>query len=324
MSLLITYVLQVELVDIQGNPVLRSVETPITFPSAPTQPSIHPLPSTTTTTTPPPPSAPTSLSSTTFTSPSPPVTKELAIHRYTSQETQLLYSTSPSPPPPLVRPWQSPSIPEFVHTQGRKESDKEAERKSQEQLYNFTEEDLVQRDEKSSLATANGGLDVDIVGGEDSAGLDVPQENVYHVTVWCVGVGVGALLLLTLCSMIVWLLNRCRKTTQEQQQEQQQQEQQQQQQHQHQQQQPQHTAVEEYEQQRADALRESLRMYVAQQRNQASSWTFENFCSVARKGRLQETPSEEVGVPVGIDNASLVENYVFMLDTPPPPSFIKR
>lgn len=122
------------------------------------------------------------------------------------------------------------------------------------------------------------------------------EEGVYHVVVWCVGVGVGALLLLTLCSMVIFMLNRCRKAKQN----------------------------EEQSDEQMAANRGSFRTFTPQQnvRNPATSWTFENFCSVTRKSKLE--PSRRDGVPTGIDNDSLMENYVFMLDTHPMGTFLKH
>lgn len=122
------------------------------------------------------------------------------------------------------------------------------------------------------------------------------KEGVYHVIVWCIGVSVGALLLLTLCSLVIFMLNRCRKAKQS----------------------------EEQTEEQTAANRGSFRTFTPQQntRNPATSWTFENFCSVTRKSKLE--PSRRDGVPTGIDNDSLMENYVFMLDTHPVGTFLKH
>lgn len=118
---------------------------------------------------------------------------------------------------------------------------------------------------------------------------DDATDRVSEILIWCAGVGIGMLLVLTLCSMVIWLLGRCRRGG---------------------------PRNEECLEEGLSSLRSSFRSGAAKQnqRNPTTSWTFENFCSTERKPNLVNARKESV--PSGIDNASLVENYVIMLESP--------
>lgn len=118
---------------------------------------------------------------------------------------------------------------------------------------------------------------------------DAATDRVSEILIWCAGVGIGMLLVLTLCSMVIWLLGRCRRGG---------------------------PRNEECLEEGLSSLRSSFRTGGTKQnqRNPTTSWTFENFCSSERKPNLVNGRKE--AVPSGIDNASLVENYVIMLESP--------
>lgn len=109
---------------------------------------------------------------------------------------------------------------------------------------------------------------------------------------WYVGVSIGVLLILILCSLVLWSLGKCRKT-------------------------PRNS---EYIEDRLNGVRSSFREDFIRRNsnNPQTSWTFEKCRASARDPRMGPSPSRKDGIPGRIDNASLVENYVLMLESRPP------
>ena len=278
-----------ELVDSQGNSVLKSSATPVIFNPTTNQENKPRIPSTVTNTT--------ETYSTTITTTAAAATTAT----YTSTASKL-------PIPPYVTQGEDDKYRDHIwHTSSPSSSLKHGDlwgflqdQTKDKSFHGPHERPRITTDEyletylkiKENLEISNNSLSHNI---SETKTL-TRKERVYHVVVWCIGVVVGALLLLTLCSLVIWMLNRCRKSK--------------------------HS--EEHNEEELQANRGSFRTFNPQQnvRNQTTSWTFENFCSINRKSKLE--PSRSDTVPVGIDNDSLMENYVFMLDTQPVGTFIKH
>ena len=268
-----------ELVDSQGNSVLKSSATPVVFNPTNTQKEQPPSPSTVSSTS-------TSSITTTTTTTATTTASKLPTHVVTqgvgNKPKDYPWHTSPSSSISHKDQWG------FLqdHTQDQSSPG------PHERSHISTDLEIME-----NLEILNNSIEITTFS-QDISGTETltRDERVYHVVVWCIGVGVGALLLLTLCSMVIWMLNRCRKAKHE----------------------------EELSEEELHAKRGSFRTFTPQQnvRNQTTSWTFENFCSVSRKTKLE--PSRRDAVPVGIDNDSLMENYVFMLDAQSGGTFIKH
>ncbi|XP_045135466.1 uncharacterized protein LOC123518624 [Portunus trituberculatus] len=269
------YYLQVELVDSQGNSVLKSSATPVVFNPTTTQDRQPPSPSIVT-------ASSTSASSTTPTTTTGSKLPTHVVTQEVSNKPKVMWHTSPRSSISHEDQW------EFLqdHTQNQSSPG------PHERSHISTDLEILE-----NLEILNNSIEITTFS-QDISGTETltRDERVYHVVVWCIGVGVGALLLLTLCSMVIWMLNRCRKSKQK----------------------------EELSEEELHTKRGSFRTFTPQQnvRNQTTSWTFENFCSVNRKSKLE--PSRRDAVPVGIDNDSLMENYVFMLDAQSGGTFIKH
>ncbi|KAG7154253.1 hypothetical protein Hamer_G024526 [Homarus americanus] len=281
------YFIQVELIDSQGNAVLKSLSTPVMFkPTSPSSSSTSKSSHTFITTFPFISTTKTDVTSST----TPSLIQSKSSEEDSRSEKRLLRHGSVSLGPVL----KNDDLHDFMQDQGL-EVDLFPEGRST----SFTE-----YSEKNEQIQGNNAEPRDVVQGVTERRL-VPlaevssreilttgtSDRISQVIVWCVGVGIGVLLLLTLCSLVIWLLNRCRKSSRN----------------------------EEYPADRLEGFRSSYRTEIAQQqnvRNQATSWTFENFCSASKKSKL--APARKEMVASGIDSASLVENYVIMLESPPP------
>lgn len=281
---------QVELIDSQGNAVLKSLATPVIF---------HPTPPTTSSTT------ESSISTTTFSSVNTAkmegtfTTTLATVQSESSKEDTLRVGDKR-----LLKHETIPSNPflkgDDVHNFMQSDADEVTDKHPGNPVIPRENSEINEQIQKDHgyRETAKNTTERKIPAAEVSTReihATTASERASQVIVWCVGVGIGALLLLTLCSMVIWLLGRCRKSTRN----------------------------EEYTECEQNGYRGSFREEVAQQnlRNQTTSWTFENFCSASRKSKFVSQRKEIV--PVGIDNASLVENYVIMLESTPSGSKIK-
>ncbi|XP_071540018.1 uncharacterized protein [Panulirus ornatus] len=284
------YRLQVELIDSQGNAVLKSIPTPVIF---------HPSPPTSSATT-----KSNPVSTTTFSSVNTLKMEETFTTTLTTVQSENFEDVGRVSDKRLLKHGTVPLSPflkgddphNFMQSDADEVTDKHyghsaSHGGSSETKERIQEENIGYRE----IAKKTG----DKIPAAEVSATEIlttaTSERASQVMVWCVGVGIGALLLLTLSSMVIWLLGRCRKSTQN----------------------------EEYTECGQNAYGSSFREEVAQQnlRNQTTSWTFENFCSTSRKSKFVSQRKEVV--PVGIDNASLVENYVIMLESPPSGSKIR-
>lgn len=280
---------QVELIDSQGNAVMKSLPTPLLFKSSPSSTSSTNRSPSTYTTTP---------SSSTSTARKPPtVPTYISVSRdfpERSSDERLLRLETGS-----LDSIVKDDLHGFLQDQGDlmdvspRESvipEENSRERIHDRIYDRTDFAVKNETERKKVLLAEVSATEILTTGT--------TETASQVIVWCVGVGIGALLLLTLCSLVIWLLNRCRKTT---------------------------VHEEEDTEEGLNDVQSSFRAEVAQQnhKNQTTSWTFENFCSVSRKSKFVP-PQRNDAVPAGIDNASLMENYVFMLESPPSGSKTKR
>ncbi|XP_045595208.2 uncharacterized protein [Procambarus clarkii] len=282
------YYLQVELVDSHGNPVLQSLATPVIFKST----------SVTTSSTAK--NYPAYLTTYPFmTAPKTdtvsPTTSTTRQSKTSEEDSEVVGEKSSRQFPVSLIPLLKDDIPhDFVQDQGDIPYGRSSVRKKSSDINEKMRMMHNKYGEVTRESIAREKMPLEVSAREMS--ITANSESVSNVVVWCVGVGIGALLLLTLCSMIIWMLGRCRKITRS----------------------------EECTKDRVNGFRGSLRVEVAQKsrRNQATSWTFENFCSANKKSKL--VPVKKEVVPVGIDSASLVENYVVTLDSPPATSKIRH
>ncbi|XP_042867153.1 uncharacterized protein LOC122249983 [Penaeus japonicus] len=291
------YYVQVELIDSQGNPVLRSLATPVRFTKSSTEADEHTetiaeaehpyLPTT-------------DVTMLTHTAPA-----EVRIWEPSTEETDRItsaagirirsstedtdWSTDMSTDPTDAHDAEDANL---VHRHvellknhqnvSTEEKDEYISQILQERTYEIvntrTSTDLAQREEAVLPEVSAKEIQTDDA-----------TDRVSEILIWCAGVGIGMLLVLTLCSMVIWLLGRCRRGG---------------------------PRNEECLEEGLSSLRSSFRSGAAKQnqRNPTTSWTFENFCSTERKPNLVNARKESV--PSGIDNASLVENYVIMLESP--------
>ncbi|XP_068246701.1 uncharacterized protein [Palaemon carinicauda] len=120
----------------------------------------------------------------------------------------------------------------------------------------------------------------------------IAAESSSEEVLWYVGVSIGVLLLLILCSLVLWSLGKCRKTPRSS----------------------------EYIEDRLNGVRASFREDFIRRNsdNPQTSWTFEKCRESARDQRMGPSSSRKDDMPGRIDNASLVENYVLMLESRPP------
>lgn len=273
--LMISCYSQVELIDSQGNAVMKSLPTPVLFKTTP---------STTTTTSRSPPTSTTKLPMPVTVERTSPTIPTLAPVRVSDERLLRIDNVAKDDLHGFVQDQAdvaSVSPRELLIPENTGEKDHVHSRG--EFARNATERNKVLLAEVSATEIVRAGA----------------SEDASKVIIWCVGVSIGALLLLTLCSLVIWLLNRCRKSTRNE---------------------------EEDTEEGLDDLQSSFRAEVTQQnvRNQTTSWTFENFCSVGRKSKIVTPQQRKDTVPAGIDNASLMENYVFMLESPPSGSRAKH
>lgn len=271
---------QVELIDSQGNAVMKSLPTPVMFKTTPASTSSTNMLSFTSTTT--------FSPSTSTERPSPVVPSHIGVSKDTSMRIndKRLLRLETSSSGSFIKDDLHGFLqdqPEVTNISPRESVVLEESSSEKVQPRTYNEKEILRNTtERKNVILAEVSATEILTTGT--------SERVSQVIVWCVGVGIGALLLLTLCSMVIWLLNRCRKSSRHE---------------------------EDDTEEGLDDVQTSFRTEVAQQniRNQTTSWTFENFCSVSRKSKFVP-PQRKEAVPAGIDNASLMENYVFMLESP--------
>ncbi|KAK7082367.1 hypothetical protein SK128_006592 [Halocaridina rubra] len=282
------YYLQVELVDSQGNPVMKSLATPVLFKTttantpttrkstSPVVIDLHSLSSTT--------DHPSSQEDSNFSIQDeafsvlgtfinkgalPPGTTQAQENQYNSEESRSEYEKEYIPP-----------YSENGNIKATTPLDNEFSESVPEREKPSRNIPPTTRDDSSTGVSAR---EIPTVLASDKA-----EEEV----LWYVGVSIGVLLVLILCSLVVWSLSRCRKVPRNDQ----------------------------YIEDSLSAVRASFREDVIRRHrnNPQTSWTFEKCNSTRQDPRLESEARKGHHVPLGIDNASVIENYLLMLESRPP------
>ncbi|XP_069956583.1 uncharacterized protein [Cherax quadricarinatus] len=253
------YYIQVELIDSHGNAILQSLATPVMFKpaSSPTSSSSK--------------LAPTSLTTLPFiNTPAPASTPSTTTMQRNSSEddserlAEKMFTKVPVSVNPFLKEGLTPELMLADIPLGR--STTLAENAIEETKTQEMNDDNEEKSQKSSprekIRTAET-YAREILVTEAS-------ESMSHVAVWCVGVSLGAVLLLTFCSMIIWMLGRFRKSAH----------------------------GDECCEYRTNDCRRSFKLAASRHkiRNQATSWKFENFSSASTNCELLPIKQEDVAM----------------------------